>query len=141
MRRGLAVRDYHDLAVPGPVTRQDPPRQHEAVLEVRAVLVAVPGQLGQCLRPDLARVVSEPDDRQMVTRELRPDERIQGHGDLLGRDETASQQHRSAHVHEEHGRRRCQLLCSKDLEVRRRKPDRAAVMSRLAVFVPRQGIP
>jgi hypothetical protein len=40
------------------------------VLEVRAVLVAVPRQLRQRLRPELARVVGEPDHRQVVVRKL-----------------------------------------------------------------------
>ena len=76
-----------------------------AVLEVRAVLVAVPGQLGERARPDLAGVVGEADDRQVVARELGSDERVERDGDLLGGEEAAAQQHRAAHVHEQHASR------------------------------------
>ena len=59
----LAVGDDHDLLVRAALPGEDPAREQQPVLQVRAVLVAVPGQLGERLRPDLARVVGEPDDR------------------------------------------------------------------------------
>ena len=46
----LAVGDDHDLLVGRGLAGEDPARQQQAVLEVGAVLVAVPGQLGQGAR-------------------------------------------------------------------------------------------
>ena len=89
------------------------------MLEVRAVLVAVPGELGQRAGPDLAGVVGEADDRQVVARVLRPDERVERDRDLLGRQEAAAQQHRAAHVDQQHRRGLRQLLGPVDLEVGR----------------------
>ena len=95
------------------------------MLEVRAVLVAVPGQLGQRARPDLAGVVGEPDDREVVVRVLRPDQRVERDRDLLGREEAAAQQHRAAHVDQQDRGRPRQLLGPVDLEVGRREVDAA----------------
>src|SRR5690242_7193379 len=55
----------------------------------------------------------------MVPRELRPDEGVERDRDLLCGDETAAEEHRAAHVDEEHGRRSRQLLGPKDLEILR----------------------
>ena len=103
---------------------EDPPGEQQPVLEVRAVLVAVPGQLGERPGPDLAGVVGEADDRQVVARVLRPDERVERDRDLLGRQEAAAQQHRAAHVDEQDGRGPGQLLGPVDLEVVGREADR-----------------
>ena len=119
----LAVGDDHDLLVDRRVALEDPPGQEQAVLEVRAVLVAVPGQLGQRARPDLAGVVGEADDRQVVARVLRPDQRVERDRDLLGGEEAAAQQHRAAHVHEQDRRGLGQLLGPVDLEIGRREVD------------------
>ena len=113
----LAVGDDDDLAVAAVLPVEDPAGQHQAVLEVRPVLIAVPGQLRQRLRTQLAGVVGEADHRQVVVRELRPDERVQGHRDLLRGDEAAAEEHRPAHVDEEHGGGPRQLLGPEDLEV------------------------
>ena len=124
--RRLAVRDDHDLPVRRRVPLQDPPGEEQAVLEVRAVFVAVPAELGQGARLDLAGVVGEPDDREIVARVLRPDEGVERDGDLLRGEEAAAQQHRPAHVHEQDGGRAGQLLGPMDLEVGRARAGSAA---------------
>ena len=48
--RRLAVGDDDDLLVRRRLAGEDPAGEHQPVLEVRAVLVAVPGQLGQRVR-------------------------------------------------------------------------------------------
>ena len=100
------------------------------MLEVRAVLVAVPGQLGERARPDLAGVVGEADDRQVVARVLRPDQRVERDGDLLGRQEAAAQQHRAAHVDEQDRRGLGQHLGPVDLEIGRGEVDPAIAARR-----------
>ena len=62
----LTVRDDDDLLVRCRLAGEDPPREQQPVLQVRAVLVAVPGQLGEGTRPDLTGVVRESDDRQVI---------------------------------------------------------------------------
>ena len=79
----FAVGDDDDLLVDRRVALEDPPRQRQPVLEVGAVLVAVPGQLGEGAGPDLPGVVGEPDDGQMIARVLRPDQRVERDRDLL----------------------------------------------------------
>ena len=93
------------------------------MLEVRAVLVGVPRQLGQRLRPELAGVVREADDREVVARVLGADERVERDRDLLRREIAVAQEHRAAHVDEQHGRRRGRALGAVDLEVVGAEPD------------------
>ena len=133
----LAVGDDDDLLVRRRLAGQDPARQQQAVLEVRAVLVAVPGQLGQGAGPDLAGVVGEPDDRQVVARVLRADERVERDRDLLGRQEAAAQQHRATHVDEQDRRRPGHLLGPVDLEVVRREVGHRARPRRAGAFSSR----
>ena len=113
------------------------------MLEVGAVLVAVPGQLGECAGPDLAGVVGEADDRQVVARVLGPDQRVERDGDLLGSQEAAAQQHRAAHVDEQDRRRLGQHLGPVDLEVRRGEVDAPAPRGgagRRRVLLATQGV-
>ena len=117
MGRRLAIGDDDDLLVGRRPAVQVAAGEDEAVLEVRPVLVSVPGELGQGLGTDLPGVVGKADDGQVIVGELAADEGVEGEGDLLGGDEAAPQEHRSAHIHQKDGGRPSQLLRPVDLEV------------------------
>ena len=137
----LSVRDDHDLAIACSMAGEDPAREHQAVLEVCPVLVAVPRELGQGLGSDLTRVVREADHGEVVARELGPDERVQRDSNLLGRHEAAAQEHGAAHVHEQDGRCRCQLLGPEDFEVRWAEVDGPTLARSARVLVTRERVP
>ena len=136
----LAVGDDHDLAVGGPAAGQDPAGQEEPVLEVRAVLVAVPGELGQRPRPDLAGVVGKADHGQVVARVLGPDQRVERDGHLLGCEEAAAQEHRSAHVDQQDRGSARRLLRPMDREIGGVELDRPAPLGRRRILRSGQGI-
>ena len=119
----LAVGDDDDLLVGGRVTSKDPAGEEQAVLQVRAVLVAVQAQLGKRARRDLAGVVGEPDDREMVARVLRPDQGVECDRHLLRREKAAAQQHGPAHVDQQHRRGLRQRFGPDRPRSRRAEPD------------------
>ena len=86
------------------------------MLHVRAV-DEVPGHLRQLLRLELAGDLAEADDAEEVAGELRRDERMQCHRNLLGREEVVAHRHRERQVEHEHGARLGQSLGALDLEV------------------------
>ena len=93
------------------------------MLEVGAVLVRVPAELRERLGPQLAGVVGEADDGQVVARVLGPDQRVERDRDALGGEVAPPEQHRAAHVHEQDGRGRRRPLRPEDLEVVGVQPD------------------
>ena len=92
------------------------PAEQEPVLHVGAV-DEVPRHLGQLLRLELAGDLAEADDAEEVARELRRDQRVQRHRDLLGREEVVAHRHRQRQVEHEHGARLGERLGALDLEV------------------------
>src|SRR5439155_19177239 len=93
------------------------PRGLERVLHVRAVDVLIPREAWKIGRLELGRVRREPDDVEVVLRERRANERVQRERDLLRREETTPEEHRTAHVDEDRRRRLRDELRAVDVEV------------------------
>ena len=102
--RRLAIRDDDNLLVGAAVLGQQLLRQHQGVLEVGAVLVAVLPDIEEVFFLKLPGKLREADDVQPVLGELAPDEGIEGDGCALGGFEVIPHKHRQAHIqHQDDG--------------------------------------
>ena len=72
----------------------------------------------------ILRHLAEADDAEVVTRELRGDERVQRHRHLLGGEEVVAHRHGQRQVDHQHGARADEVLGPLDLEVLGCEPDR-----------------
>ena len=97
----LAVGDHDHLLV-GLLWRPSSWRgKHQRVVQVRAVLVLAPVELGQHFGLQLAGYARKADDVEVVLRELGADQVVEREGDFLGGQEAAAQQHRAAHIYQQ----------------------------------------
>ena len=124
MGGGLAVGDHDDLLRAG-LAGQQAAGDHEAVLHVGAV-GEVPRHLRQLRRGQLVGRLGEAHDAQVVARELRGDQRVQRHRDLLGGQEVVAHRHRQRQVQHQHRGGARQQLGALDLEVVGREAHRCA---------------
>ena len=122
MGGGLTVCHQDDLL--GPLlVGQHLAGQDQPVLEVGPIDV-VPADGRKVLRLNLTGDLGEPDQTEVVPREARCDQRVEGHGHLLGRHEVVAHRHRQRQVEEQHGGRAGERLGFDDLEVVRVELDR-----------------
>ncbi len=95
------------------------------MLHVGAVVV-VPRHLGELGRRQLAGNGGEGHQAQVIPGVLAGDQRVQGHGHLLGRKEVVPHRHRQGKVEHQHRARSDLLLGPLDLEVLGGQPNRRA---------------
>ena len=117
VRRGFAVRDHDDLLGAHGVLGEQPIRQQQRVLHVRAEHVFVPLQKRQVVRLELLRVGGEADDVERILGKAGSNEIVQRQGHFLRRLEGPAQSHRPGKIHEHRRRRGGDEFGAIDLEI------------------------